>query len=49
MARFTLLIWAYLSTDKNDVKVNDYEIVSNSKALTRDFAELSYEGPKTNW
>jgi len=26
-----------LSTDKNDVKVNDYEIASNFKALTRGF------------
>lgn len=49
MASFALLIWAYLSTDKNDVKVNDYELASNFKALTRDFSELSYEVVKTNW
>ncbi len=49
MTRFTLLIWAYLSTDKNDVKVNDYEIASNFKALTRGFSELSYEVSKTSW
>lgn len=48
MTRFTLLIWAYLSTDKNDVKVNDYEIASNFKALARGFSELSYEVSKTS-
>ncbi|MEE0583144.1 MAG: hypothetical protein UC328_08215, partial [Adlercreutzia sp.] len=37
--RITLLIWAFLSTDKNDDQFNDYDFSQNFKALNCGFLE----------